>query len=228
MIECVDLGLINYNKAWEIQETLRGERERGEIPDRVLLLEHPPIFTLGKRVCEGDILSTKELIAADGIDVIKTNRGGRATYHGPGQLVGYFICSVSEMARRSSPSPLWGEGQGEGDRGVKRFVFLIEELLIRVLADFGIQSNRDPVHPGVWVGRDKIAAIGLHVSRGITQHGFALNVSCDLSHYRHIVPCGIKNRGVTSIKQLLGKAPPIDEVKGRISNIFINQHIIHS
>jgi lipoate-protein ligase B len=194
MIECVDLGLINYNEAWKVQEDLRLKRERGEISDRLLLLEHPPVFTLGKRDCDEDIVSARGLIAKDGIDIVKTNRGGRITYHGPGQLVGYFICSVNEI-------------------GVKRFVWLIEELLIGVLSGFGIEGNRDPEHPGIWVGKNKIAAIGLHVSRGITQHGFALNVNPDLNHYRHIIPCGIKARGVTSMEVLLGRSPSVEEVK---------------
>lgn len=211
MIECVDLGLISYTEAWGIQEELRARRERGDICDRLLLLEHPPVLTLGKRECEEDIVSSPEAIAADGIGIVKANRGGRITYHGPGQLVGYFIFDVADV-------------------GVKRFVCLIEELLIQLLSDFGIQSHRDGEHPGVWVGRDKIAAIGLHVSRGITQHGFSLNVDPDLSHYRHIVPCGIRGRGVTSMKMLMGTCPAMDAVrttlKTKLDGLFIKNRIV--
>lgn len=194
MMLCRDLGLIDYNEAWLIQERLRSEREKNVIPDTLLLLEHPPVFTLGKRDCPQDIISTPDEISKDGIEIIKTNRGGRVTYHGPGQLVGYFICSIDNV-------------------GVKRFVYEIEDLLIRVLADYGIKGDRDAKHPGIFVGKNKIAAIGLHVSKGITQHGFALNVSTNLDHYRHIIPCGIKDRGITSLEVLLRRIVPMDEVK---------------
>jgi lipoyl(octanoyl) transferase len=198
-IDCHNLGLIDYRRAWEMQKELHARRANDEISDTLLLLEHPPVFTLGKRDCPEDIISSPDLIASDGIEIIKTERGGRITYHGPGQLVGYFICRVSEMG------------------GIKRFVFLIEELLLRVLADYDVKGGRDPAHPGIWVGKNKIAAIGLHVSRNITQHGFALNVNPDLDHYRHIVPCGIRDRGVTSLERLLNEAPSINEIKEKIS-----------
>jgi lipoyl(octanoyl) transferase len=194
MMLCRDLGIIDYNEAWSIQERLKDEREKGAIPDTLLLLEHPPVFTLGKRDCLCDIVSNPDEISKDGIEVIKTNRGGRVTYHGPGQLVGYFICSI-------------------GDVGVKKFVFQIEELLIRVLADYNVKGERDPKYPGIFVGKNKIAAVGLHVSKGITQHGFALNVNANLDHYRHIIPCGIMDRGVTSLDVLLGRSVNMDEVK---------------
>jgi len=231
MIECIDLGHINYNEAMEIQRDLSLKRERAEIPDRLLLLEHPPVFTLGRRDCDEDIVSTRELIASDGIEIIKTDRGGRITYHGPGQLVGYFICNVNEIVKSIPPlckgrlggvdlPPLTPPYKG-GEHGIKRFVWLIEEILIRVLSDFGIKGHRDPDHPGVWVGKDKIAAIGLHVSRGITRHGFALNVSPDLGHYRHIIPCGIRQRGITSMEAILGRAPSLEEVK-KILKVKVN------
>ncbi len=211
MIECVDLGLISYTEAWGIQEELRARREKGDIPDRLLLLEHPPVLTLGKRECKEDIVSSPEAIAADGIGIVKANRGGRVTYHGPGQLVGYFIFDV-------------------GDAGIKRFVCLIEELLIETLGEFGIKGHRDREHPGVWVGQDKIAAIGLHVSRGITQHGFALNVDPNLSHYRHIVPCGIRGRGVTSMKVLMETCPAMGAVrsvlKTKLDGLFIKNRAV--
>ena len=218
MMECRDLGLISYHEAWQIQERLRDERVKGVIPDTILLLEHTPVFTLGKRDCPQDIVSTPETIASDGIEIIKTNRGGKVTYHGPGQLVCYFICSINTIS-----SPLGGEacpersrrGRGEGGRGIKRFVYLIEEVCLGILSDYGVKGTRDPEHPGIWIGKDKIAAIGLHVSKGITQHGFALNVSPNLDHYRHIVPCGIQDRGVTSLEAILGKTISISEVKDK-------------
>ena len=222
MIECVDLGLIDYQKAFGIQEELRSKRQRGEIADTVLLLEHPPVFTLGKRDCPQDIVSSAETIAQDGIEMVKTNRGGRVTYHGPGQLVGYFICNlrrIKSMPDTKSPSGVryrYYTTLEEKGGGVKNFVHFIEELCLGVLSDYGIKGSRDSEHPGIWVGQDKIAAIGLHVHRDITQHGFALNVSCDLSHYRHIIPCGIKGRGVTSLETLLGYAPAMADVKDKL------------
>jgi len=235
MIECTDLGTIHYLGAWQIQEKLQKKREEGKIPNRILLLEHLPIFTLGKRDCEADIISPEQVIAAEGIDVVKSNRGGRVTYHGPGQLVCYFICDIDEMVKASRNAKLVGDSpacnirKSGGFSGIKKFVWLIEEICIRVLTDFGIEGIRDPQHPGIWVARNKIAAIGLHVTRGISQHGFSLNVNCNLSHYRHIIPCGIHNRGVTSIENILGKAPNISEVKksvithiGRIFCVNVN------
>lgn len=195
-MEWQELGTMPYSEASKLQERLRELRIAGLIPDRMLLVEHPPVLTVGKRDSGEDFCSPPEEIAADGIDVIKTNRGGRVTYHGPGQLVGYFICSLESLGM-----------------GVKDFVRAIEEASIRTLADFGIRAHRDKEHPGVWIGRDKICAIGLNVSRGVTQHGFALNVDCDLSAYRHIVACGIRGRGVTSMTRLLPKPPPMRRVK---------------
>jgi len=231
MIECIDLGLIGYKESWQIQEDLRLKREKGETPDRLLLLEHPPVFTLGKRDCEDDITSTREVIAADGIDIVKTNRGGRITYHGPGQLVGYFICNVNEAVKSANIPPLCKGRLGGVDlppltppykggvRGIKHFVYLIEELCLNVLSGFGIKGRRDPDHPGIWVGQSKIAAIGLHVSRGITQHGFALNVNPDLNHYRHIIACGIKGHGTTSMQVISGTSASIDRVKRSVREL---------
>lgn len=195
-LRCVDLGLMDYRQAWELQEKLREQRFQGKEGDTLLLVEHPPVVTLGHRDCHEDFISPPEVIAADGIDVIKSNRGGRITYHGPGQVVGYAIYQIA------------GFGMAVGD-----FVSAIEELCLRVLADFGIVGQRDTAYPGIWVGSEKIAAIGLHFSRGISQHGFALNVDPNLTHYRHIIPCGIRDRGVTSMKKILGEAPSLALVK---------------
>lgn len=191
-----DLGLIPYKDAWQMQEELHKKRVAGEIPDTVLLLEHPPVFTIGRRDCEADIISPNNLIERDGIEIVKTNRGGRVTYHGPGQLMCYFICAVS---------------------GVKEFVYSIEEICLKTISEFGLKGSRDPEHPGIWVGKEKIAAIGLHISHGVSQHGFALNVSPNLLHYKHILPCGIQDKGITSLKKLLGKDVSVNEVKKSVS-----------
>jgi lipoate-protein ligase B len=198
IIEWSDLGTISYKRAWALQDKLREERIAGRIADRLLLVEHPPVFTMGKRDCEDDFFSTPEAIAAEGIEIVKTNRGGRVTYHGPGQLVGYFICELASFGI-----------------GIKEFVFAVEEICIRLLAAAGIDGSRDAEHPGIWVGRSKLVAVGMNVQHGVTQHGLALNVNCDLTPYRHIVACGIRDRGVTSMKTLLRDVPAMDEVKQR-------------
>ena len=176
------LGRVEYIKALEMQRRLVADRLAGTINDTILLLEHPPVITQGKRDCAGDFLSSEDDVRAAGIDIVRVDRGGRLTYHGPGQLIAYFICDVAVLG------------------GVKKFVRLIEDVLIGVCADAGIEAVRSDNHPGLWVARNKIAAIGLHVTKGISSHGIALNVSCDLDAYRHIVPCGIQDAGVTSMK----------------------------
>lgn len=195
-LEWQDLGVLRYRDAWRLQDELRERRVAGEIGDRFLLVEHPPVFTLGKRDCSDDFLSSPEAISADGIEMVRCNRGGRVTYHGPGQLVGYFICGLSSL-----------------ELGVRDFMKEIEIVCLRVLSDFNIDANTDDENPGIWVGHDKLVAIGLNVSRGVTQHGFAVNVDCDLGAYRHIVACGIKGRGVTAISRVLGHSPGMPEVK---------------
>lgn len=199
IMEWSKLGTVPYAQAWELQESLRDRRIAGEIPDRLILLEHPPVITLGKRECDDDIVSPADVVRSAGIEVVKTNRGGRATYHGPGQIVGYFICSLDSMGI-----------------GIREFVRSVEEICMRALGDFGVAARRDPDHPGLWVGRNKIVAIGMNVSHGVTQHGFAMNVSCDLNAYRHIIACGICDRGVTSMDRELGSVPPMDYVIERV------------
>jgi lipoate-protein ligase B len=199
MIEWQDLGTVPYREALALQRALREKRGAGEIGDRLLLLEHPPVITLGRKECDEDVVSAPEIIAKDGIEIVKTDRGGRSTYHGPGQLVGYAIVSIREFGM-----------------GVKEFVTAIEEICLRTLADFGVMAGRDDQHPGLWVGANKIVAVGFSVSRGITMHGFAVNIACDLGAYRHIVACGIAERGITSMERELGRAPAIQDVAKRV------------
>ena len=193
MIECTDAGLVPYERALKWQKTLSGQRRRQEIGDRLLLLEHPPVYTLGRRDASDDFLVPGEWITANGIEIHKTDRGGRATYHGPGQLVGYPIFRLQET--------------------IPGFVRKIEETLIRLLNHFHLEGHRDPRYPGVWLEERKIAALGLHVERGITTHGFALNVHCDLKPFRYIRPCGIPDREVTSLEKELGWQPSMRDVK---------------
>ena len=199
VMEWQDLGRMPYREAWSLQEKLRAERSEAVITDRMLIVEHPPVITMGRKECIADVVSTESTLSAEGIELIKSNRGGRATYHGPGQLVSYFICELSSFGM-----------------GVADFVFALEEMCIRTLADFDICATRDPVNPGLWVGTDKIVAIGLNVSHGVTQHGLALNVDCDLAAYRHIIACGIHGRGITSIERLTGQRPQQSAVGQRL------------
>lgn len=199
-----DLGRIGYRDAWELQESLRERRISNEVPDTLLILEHDPVFTLGKRDCSDDFLSPMSDVEKDGIEVVKCNRGGRVTYHGPGQIVGYFVCELASFGL-----------------GVKEFVHAIESMCMDVLSNYGIDALRDNEHPGLWVGPNKIVAIGLNISHGITQHGFAMNVDLDLAPYRHIVACGIRDRGVTSMERILGERnPSMDQVKQTVIRSF--------
>jgi lipoyl(octanoyl) transferase len=183
------LGRVEYDVAVARQRALLEARAAGTIPDTLLLLEHPPVLTLGRRASRDDVLVSAAELAARGIAVHETNRGGLVTYHGPGQLVAYPIADIRALTG--------------GD--VVRYVQGLEESVIRVLADLGIVAGRDPEHHGVWVGAAKIAAVGVAISRGVTMHGIALNLQPDLGHFGLIHPCGILDRGVTSVAALLGR-----------------------
>jgi len=181
------LGLVDYEEAWALQRRLvESCRETGE--QHLLLLEHPPTYTLGARGRQEHLLLSEEALASLGASVHRTDRGGDVTFHGPGQLVAYPILDL----RRWGQGPLW-------------YVRSLETVLIETLAAFGIEGRRVPGRPGVWVGEAKIAAIGVHVSRGVTSHGFALNVDPDLTFFSHIVPCGLPGVSMTSIAKVLAR-----------------------
>jgi lipoyl(octanoyl) transferase len=199
------LGTVDYAAGLDLQRDLVEQRRSGAIGDVLLLLEHPHVLTVGVRGPRGrsHILADEEMLAARGIDVFETGRGGDVTYHGRGQIVGYPILDLRP------------------DRcDVHRYVRDLEEVLIRAVLTFGIHAERVEGLTGVWVGREKLAAIGVRISRWITSHGFALNVSTDLSYFDLIVPCGIQDRGVTSLERLLGYSPTIADVEGRIVRAF--------
>jgi lipoate-protein ligase B len=181
------LGRVPYRDALTIQETIAAERARGLRPDTLLLLEHPPTVTLGRRASANDLRRPEAELADDGIAVERVRRGGRATYHGPGQLVGYPIVRL--------PS---------GGRGVRRFVAALESTLIDAVAAFGVAVERHSGHPGAWIGDRKIASIGIEVRRGITRHGFALNVAMDLEPFSAIVPCGVPGLEMTDLSREAG------------------------
>jgi len=191
------LGLVDYQAALDLQKDLVEKRKQGLIPDQLLLLEHPHVITLGARNhnASSNVLETPEALALKGVAVFETGRGGDVTYHGPGQLVGYPILELQA-----------------GRRDVHRYVRDLEEVLIQAVSDFGIVASRMSGLTGIWVGDDKLAAIGVRISRWVTSHGFALNVSTDLSRFGLIVPCGIADKGVTSMERLLGRSVTMAEV----------------
>ncbi len=193
------LGETEYSAALKLQESLRALRQQNKIPNLLLLTSHPPVFTLGKRNCEEDFLSPLSVLQQEHLETFQTNRGGKITYHGPGQVVGYFIVDIRSL-----------------HLSIPEFVRQIEEVLIRTLAEFKILAGRDAEYPGVWVENKKIAALGLHFDRGVSMHGFALNVNPNLDHYQHIIPCGIREREVSSMEKELGKAVFISDVEKTI------------
>ncbi len=202
-----DLGKIAYGEALELQKRLVIERQEERIPDTLLLLEHPPVITRGKRTAEEDLLLTPEELAEKGVELFDVDRGGEATYHGPGQLVGYLIFHLYQHQRR-----------------LKRFVYNIEEVFISILGErYGIEAGRDDHHRGVWVGSDKIAAIGISLHRGVTMHGFAFNINTNLDHFSWIVPCGIRDKGVTSLEKLAGASVDLDTLKPLVAEGFASQ-----
>jgi len=197
-IEVRRLGVVGYAEALDLQRQLVEERKADRIPDQLLLLEHPAVITLGvkSRDDRSHVLATPEALERDGVEIFETGRGGDVTFHGPGQLVGYPIINLRP------------------DRcDVHRYVRGLEEVLIRTASAFGIEAMRTPGLTGVWVGQEKLAAIGVRIARWITSHGFALNVTTNLDRFNLIVPCGISDRGVTSLKKLLDRSVPMDEVE---------------
>jgi lipoyl(octanoyl) transferase len=195
------LGRVRYADALEMQERLVRQRQAGEIDDTLLLLEHEPVFTLGRNARTGNVLFPAEQLRERGFDVHDVGRGGDVTYHGPGQVVGYPILDLSP------------------DRcDVHRYVRDLEEVMIRTCADFGVQGARVPGLTGCWVGDEKIGAIGVRISRWVTSHGFAFNVSpAALDPFRLIVPCGIRGKGVTALERLIGRPVAMDPVMDRLT-----------
>jgi lipoyl(octanoyl) transferase len=197
-------GLTPYAEGWELQRELVRLRKRDEIPDTLVLLEHPPVYTIGRAAKDASNLGAgEEYLIALGAEVFWSDRGGDATFHGPGQLVGYTILRLKKL-------------------DTHKYLRDLEELIILVLADYGLEAGRHPEYTGVWVGGNKIAAIGVKFSSGrITSHGFALNVKTDLSWFDRITPCGIREYGVTSLTRELGDAEiSLLEVEGKVVDRF--------
>jgi lipoyl(octanoyl) transferase len=219
MISVLDLGTIDYVTGLRLQEQLVALRKEGRIGDVLLLLEHTPVITLGRNAHWQNILASPEVLAQRGVEVFECNRGGDVTFHGPGQVVAYPIFDL-----RGFPS----SSPNRNTMGVIEFVRSLEEVLIRTCAEFGIPSKRISGLTGVWTGEDahhstvesKIAALGVHISRGITSHGIALNVNTDLSYFNLIVPCGITSKPVTSIARELGHEVPLQDIAQVLTRSF--------
>ena len=192
---------MDYLAAWDLQKTLVRRRAEGETPDLLLLLEHPHVYTIGRRGSRSDVLASPAELERRGIRVYEVDRGGEVTYHGPGQLVGYPILGLRGL-------------------GPLRYVRALESALIEAVQEYGLPAHAVPGRTGVWVGKQgeerKIAAIGLRISRGVASHGFALNVNTDLRYFEGIVPCGVDDRQTTSMERELGHAVDITEVRGAI------------
>ena len=205
VLEVRRLGVISYAEGLELQKQLVEQRKRGEIPDQLLLLEHPPVITLGvkTRNDRSHVVATDETLTAEGVEVFETGRGGDVTYHGPGQLVGYPILDLK-------PNRC----------DVHRYVRDLEEVMIRTAAAFDVTAGRIEGLTGAWVGHEKLAAIGVRIARWVTSHGFAFNVNTSLQHFDLIVPCGITDKGVTSLQKILGRKVPMAEVEAAAESAF--------
>ncbi len=199
-----DLGRLGYAEALEIQQQLVEQRKQGLIPDQLLFVEHPHVITMGRNGHMENLLAGEEALRQAGVEFHHTNRGGDVTYHGPGQIVGYPIFDLKEWKR-----------------DVVAYVRAVEGAIIGALAEFGIDGGRVDGATGVWVNGAKVAAIGVHISRWVTYHGFALNVTTDLNYFRYIVPCGL-TKPVTSM-EALGCRASVDEVKEALVRGFRRQ-----
>ena len=195
LCRAVWLGDLDYQKAYDLQLSLVEKVLSGQEPNTLLMLEHPHVYTKGRLSKGSDVLLTEEELAARGIPVYETDRGGQVTYHGPGQLVVYPIVNLKD----------WG--------GPVKYVRALEQVVIATLTEMGITANRESGNTGVWTSQGKLSAIGVKISRGIAFHGFALNVNTDLAYYQNIIPCGIADRPVTSMASILGQPVDIELVR---------------
>ncbi len=199
-LSIIDLGLIGYPEAWELQKHVVAARKAGAIEDVLLFCEHPHVITLGRSGNRANLLASENVLQQKGVGYFETTRGGDITYHGPGQIVGYPILNLGAIRR----DVVW-------------YVRSLEEAMIRATAELGIHTSRVAGKTGIWVGQDegeeKLAAIGVHISRWVTSHGFAYNVATDLRYFELIVPCGLADRKATSLEKLLGRNVSLDEIK---------------
>jgi lipoyl(octanoyl) transferase len=199
------LGRCDYKKAWDIQHDILEKRQKGELGDTLILVEHPPVITLGRNAIESNVVVPEKYLKDNGIGIYNIERGGDVTYHGPGQIVGYPIVGLRDKGI-----------------GIREFVERLENTFITLLKEnYDIDSGINPEFPGVWVGSNKIVAIGLAVKRGVTMHGFAFNVNTNLEHFKLIVPCGISgDKGVTSLQRITGNDIDFDNANNIVLDYF--------
>ena len=200
--DVVDLGRRKYEPVLRMQQEMVAERKAGSGKDTLILVEHEPVYTLGRNAKAGNILVSRDELARRGVEVVEIGRGGDVTYHGPGQLVAYPIIDLKALGK-----------------GVLWYVSSLERVILETLEDFGIHARTDPENRGAWVHNEKIAALGVRITRGVTMHGLALNVEVDMQPYEWIVPCGIRDKGVTSMHRLLADVS-MEEVKRRVIEHF--------
>jgi lipoyl(octanoyl) transferase len=201
--EVQQLGRVDYSEALQLQHRKVALCKAGTIPDVLLLLEHPHVYTLGRNANKEHLLVSRQFVTTVGAEVFETDRGGDITYHGPGQLVGYPILDLTRHQRNLT----W-------------YMRSLEEVMIGAAAGFGVRATRLNGATGVWVGDEKLVAMGVHISRWVTSHGFAFNVNTDLRYFEHIVPCGLRGKGVTSLERLLGKSVKMEAVIQRVIEEF--------
>jgi lipoate-protein ligase B len=199
----IDLGLIDYQKAWDLQHLLWSKRVEGELPDLLLFLEHPHVITLGRRGNRSHLLASQEVLEAMRIPIFHVERGGDVTYHGPGQMVVYPIFDLKEYGYR-----------------LIRYIGQLEEVILRILKDFGIEGRRDPLNRGVWVDGEKIASVGVAIKRWVSFHGFSLNYETDLKYFELINPCGLEEKKMTSMAKILGREISREDLVERIDFHF--------
>ena len=199
------LGKCEYEKALDIQFRLLKKRQQGEIDDTLILVEHPAVITLGKSASEKHVVASEKELSRQGIQRFETNRGGDVTYHGEGQIVGYPIVNLIENKIK-----------------VRSFVEKMEDVFVNILKDFDLQAQGSSKDIGVWVGNEKITAIGLAVKKGVTMHGFAFNVNTNLEHFQYIIPCGIQDKGVTTLEKLTGESQNFSRMNERVAEEFRN------
>lgn len=203
LLSFIDLHRQSYHPVWEFQRRLQRQRIAGEIPDTLIFVEHNPVYTIGKSGTDLHIIASEKFLAEEGIEVIQVDRGGDVTYHGPGQLVGYPIFDLHQHKQ-----------------SVSFYMRQLEEVFIDALTHWGLQGSRTDGYTGVWIGDEKITALGVRISHWVTMHGFAFNVNTNLDHYGGIIPCGIFHRGVTSLEKQLDRPLDMEEVKAVVLSSF--------
>lgn len=199
------LGTEPYKKIWDLQHQIHRMRVNSQINDVLILLQHNHVYTLGKVAKKNHLLLDEKLLIEQGIELFEIDRGGDITYHGPGQIVGYPIIKLNELYE-----------------DVHRYLRELEEVIIRVLNEYNVRAYRIPEYTGVWVNDEKISAIGIKISRWVTMHGFAFNINTDLEFFDKIIPCGIFDKGITSLKKILGKNVDLDEVENFLIKHFVD------